>query len=223
MQFILFYLDFSVALNRGTFKNQEQSTYDPNLGYVAFGGIAPVKTSSPVVTVPVQAYSISSNSSAYRYYTVDIDSYVYNGSTTLTGSGKQAILDTGTTLNLLPNEVAKAYNAKFVPPADYDEDQGAYFVNCNATVPAFQVQIGGQQFKIDGKDQILPVGVDDGGNEICISGTQNGGNPSNTTRVFILCVKSPCCLSTPMLRPTIVSEETCSCTMWLRPSTFSPT
>lgn len=100
------------------------------------------------------------------------------------------ILDTGTTLNYLPADVAKAYNAKFVPPATYDEADSVYIVGCNATAPKFQVEIGGKKFTIDGKDQILPAGVDANGNEICISGTQSGGDPSNSTTLFILCVKS---------------------------------
>lgn len=127
----------------------------------------------------------------YHYYTVDIDSFIYDGSATLTGSGKHAVLDTGTTLNYLPTEVAKAYNSKFLPPATYDKDSSTYFVDCHATVPEFQVRIGGKQFKIDGKDQILPAGTDSDGNEVCLSGTQDGGDPSDSTTVFILCAKFP--------------------------------
>jgi len=177
---------FSVALNRGSIKQEEGSSFDPNMGFLAFGGIAPVKTTTPAVTLPVQGYAISSSSSEFFYYTVDIDSYIYEGSTELTGSGKQAILDTGTTLNLVPTNVAKTYNAKFKPAATFDEDSGFYFVDCNATVPAFEVQIGGSKFSIDGKDQILLAGTDANGKETCISGTQDGGDPSNANNIFIL-------------------------------------
>ncbi|KIM83061.1 hypothetical protein PILCRDRAFT_819851 [Piloderma croceum F 1598] len=177
---------FSVALNRGSFKHQENSSYDTNLGYLAFGGIAPVNTTNISATIPVQGYTLKSGlSNQYLFYTVEIDSYIFNGSAAPTGSGKQAILDTGTTLNYLPNALAKAYNSKFVPPATYVADQDTYFVDCNATVPAFSVNIGGTKFTIDAADNILPAGTDSNGNELCVSGTQNGGDPSDTD-LFIL-------------------------------------
>lgn len=176
-------------MNRGTVKKEEDSQNDPKLGYLAFGGIAPANTTNPTVTVPVQYFSILPGSSQeYSYYLINIDSYVYNGSTKLTGSGRQAILDTGTTFNWLPTDVAKAYNARFVPPAKFDQDAGVYYVACNATIPDFEVEIGGQKFEIDGKDLILPAGKDSNGKKVCISGTQDGGDPSNLHHVFVLCV-----------------------------------
>ena len=44
--------DFSVTLNRGSFAAQENSI-DPNLGYLAFGGIAPVGTTNTSVTTSI--------------------------------------------------------------------------------------------------------------------------------------------------------------------------
>ncbi|KZP04844.1 acid protease [Athelia psychrophila] len=183
---------FSVALNRGTLAAEKNSTYDPNLGYVAFGGIAPVKTKGTATTIPVQGtvFSFAGNFTGYFFYTIDIDAYVFPGSTAkglgLTGQGKQAILDTGTTLNLLPTALAKAYNAQFKPKATFVADEATYYVDCNATVPAFAVVIGGAKFTIDAKDQILPVGTDDSGKELCISGTQDGGDPSDPQSTYIL-------------------------------------
>lgn len=182
--------DFSVALNRGSFAAQENSTEDPNLGYLAFGGIAPVDTTNTSITTSIQGYTVSSNSSnVYLWYTVDVDTYSFDGSKPLTGAGKQAILDTGTTLNYVPTNVAKAYNSKFVPKATFNVTEDTYYVSCNATVPAFTVEIAGTNFTIDGKDQILPAGTDDNGNEICISGTQDGGDPSDPNTIYILCVR----------------------------------
>jgi hypothetical protein len=176
-----------VALNRGSFKKEEGSSYDPKLGYLAFGGIAPVKTTNTAVTVPVQRLTDSSDSSRHYFnYALDIDSYVFDGSPVLMGSEKLAILDTGTSFNYLPPAVAKAYNSKFVPPAN--ESGGWFFVDCNATVPAFAVEIGGMQFTIDAPDNIYPAGTDANGNEFCISGTQNGGDPSDPSTIYTMCV-----------------------------------
>jgi hypothetical protein len=173
---------FSVALSRGSFTQNDQ-----DLGYLAFGGIAPVSTTTPTVTVPVQGYTVSTGSDeVFMFYTVDIDSYIFDGSTSLTGTEKQAILDTGSTLNSLPTDVAKAYNAKFVPPATLDQVSNLYLVDCNATVPMFEVEIGGSSFSIDSKDQILPAGTDASGNKICHSAIQDGGDPSDPRSQFVL-------------------------------------
>jgi hypothetical protein len=103
----------------------------------------------------------------------------------------------GTTLNYVPTDIAKAYNAKFSPPATYVEDEDTYYVDCKAKVPAFSVKIGGQSFAVDGRDNVLPVGTDEDGNEVCISGTQNGGS-ADDGNIFILWVlflvfHSKCC------------------------------
>jgi hypothetical protein len=95
------YLVFSVALDRGSLAAQENSTYDSPLGYLAFGGIAPVKVTSTAVTVPVQGYHVSSSPTAkYFFYTVDVDAYVFPGSNKLSTNGT-AILDTGRLLFIL--------------------------------------------------------------------------------------------------------------------------
>lgn len=147
-----------------------------------------VKTIEPCVTVPVQGYTVSSTTTPkYLFYTVNIDAYIFNGTSPVTGSGKQAILDSGTTLNYLPTTLADAYNARFVPPAVFSPDDGAYIVNCNAKVPSFAVQIGGKTFTIDGKDQILPSTGPDGKVQ-CISGTTDGGDPADPNSIFIMCV-----------------------------------
>ena len=185
------HIDFSVALNRGSLAARENSTEDPNLGYLAFGGIASVNTVNTCVTTPIQGYSVSTSyRKEYLFYTVDVDAYSFNGSKPLSCAGKQAILDTGTTLNYLPSNVAQAYNSKFVPKATFNTTDHTYYVSCNATVPAFTVEIAGTNFTVDGQDQIIPAGTDINGNEVCISGTQDGGDPSNPEVIYILCVRS---------------------------------
>ncbi|KAF8166541.1 aspartic peptidase domain-containing protein [Mycena galopus ATCC 62051] len=179
---------FSLALNRGALA--VNTTVDANLGFLAFGGMPPVDLDKTAVTVPIQGYSAStgdpSNKNAvFLYYTVDVEGYTFPGSTKVTTKNNNTIVDSGTTLNYLPNDVAKAYNERFVPKAKLDEDSGLWFVDCNATVPAFSVTLGGKSFPIDARDQILENGTDDAGNLLCISGTQPGGEDTPDT-VFIL-------------------------------------
>ncbi|KAF7344192.1 Acid protease [Mycena venus] len=182
---------FSVALDRGTFDQQENDPFDPNLGFLSFGGIAPVPVTNTAVTVPVQGYSattgIPSNGpgSEFFFYTVDVEAYTFPGSNRVVTANNNTILDTGTTLNFVPTDVAAAYNAQFHPPATLDEDFGLFVVDCNARVPQFGVVIGGKTFQIDARDQILPAGTDDNGNIICITGTQDGG-PDVAEDIFIM-------------------------------------
>ncbi|KAF7371069.1 Acid protease [Mycena sanguinolenta] len=166
---------FSLALNRGALT--VNTTEDPNLGFLAFGGTPPVTLDTTAVTVPIHwGYSATTgdpstkSNAVFLYYTVDVAGYTFPGSTSVTTKNNNTIVDSGTTLNYLPTKVAKAYNAQFVPKAKLDKDSGLYFVECNATVPAFS---------------ILEAGTDDDGNIVCISGTQDGGEdtPEN---VFIL-------------------------------------
>ncbi|KAK7045280.1 acid protease [Favolaschia claudopus] len=182
---------FSIALDRGSFDQQENDPFDPNLGFLSFGGIAPVPVTNTAVTVPVEGYStttgIPSNApgSEFFFYTVNVESFTFPGSKGVVTANNNTILDTGTTLNFVPDPVAAAYNAQFKPAAVLDPDFDLFVVECNATVPDFAVVIGGKSFTIDPRDQILPAGTDDNGTIICITGTQPGG-PDVPEDIFIL-------------------------------------
>jgi hypothetical protein len=49
--------DFSIALDRPTFEQEKNVPFDPSLGLLAFGGIAPVPVLETEVTVPIQGYA----------------------------------------------------------------------------------------------------------------------------------------------------------------------
>ncbi|KAJ6521574.1 acid protease [Mycena vulgaris] len=166
---------FSTALNRPSFAQQVANNYDSNLGYLAFGGIAPVAVGKTAVTVPIDTFSIVGQSAHnYFFYAVDVQAYTFLGSSPLTARSA-VILDTGTTLNLIPDDIAAAYHAQFKPKAQYDAEDNLYIVDCKAKAPAFSVTIGGKAFTIDPRDQVIPGGTDDQGNVVCISGTTNIG------------------------------------------------
>ncbi|KAJ4500466.1 aspartic peptidase domain-containing protein [Lentinula lateritia] len=183
---------FSVALDRGSFAAENSSDLDQNLGFIAFGGIAPVDVTDSAVTVPVQGYNAASflpengSSVTYFYYTVDVESMSFTGNKKVFGTTNNIILDTGTTLDYVPTQVADAFAAAFDPPAVKDEDEGVYIVVCSATVPEFTVNIGGVEFTVDPADNLLPLGIqDDEGNDLCASGTFDGG-PAEEGNIFIL-------------------------------------
>ncbi|KIK69883.1 hypothetical protein GYMLUDRAFT_236344 [Collybiopsis luxurians FD-317 M1] len=183
---------FSVALDRGSFAAENNSLFDGNLGFIAFGGIAPVPVTKTAVTVPIQGYDaqtfLPQNGTrvTYFYYTVDVESMSFTGNKKTFGTTNNIILDTGTTLNYVPTNVANAFAAAFDPPAVFDEDFGVYVVVCSAKVPEFTVNIAGKVFTVDSADNLLPLGIqDDNGNDLCASGTSDGG-PAEQGNIFIL-------------------------------------
>jgi len=86
------------------------------------------------------------------------------------------IVDSGTTLMYLPDQVAEAVNELFDPPSVYIPEEGVYENDCDATPPTFAIRIGGTDFYINGADLLLTgeLGYDPetGG---CTTGVQPGG------------------------------------------------
>ncbi|KAJ3851420.1 aspartic peptidase domain-containing protein [Lentinula lateritia] len=186
----------SVALDRGSFAAENSSNLDQNLGFISFGGIAPVDViPTTAITVPIQGYDAAtftpkngSTGVTYFYYSVDVELMSFTGNHEIFGTTNNIILDSGTTLDYVPTDVADAFAAAFDPPAIKDNDFGVYTVVCTATVPEFTVTIGGVTFTVDPADNLFPLGIqDDDGNELCASGTFDGGPSTGAEgNVFIL-------------------------------------
>lgn len=64
------------------------------------------------------------------------------------------IVDSGTTLMYLPDEIADAINFAYDPPAECD-NYGNCFVECSAKAPRISVKINGTDFYINPKDMIV--------------------------------------------------------------------
>ncbi|KAJ5088737.1 acid protease [Penicillium angulare] len=150
-------------------------------GYLTLGGLPPIDFEETFTSTDILITSIEGYSKSYDFYTINIDDVTLNGKA-VSGSGGsdiQYIVDSGTTLNYYPTSIADAVNAAFDPPATYSDDEGAYVVDCNATAPAHGITIGGTTFKINPLDMILYAGTDDEGNDVCISGIDDGGDDAS--------------------------------------------
>ena len=89
-------------------------------------------------------------STANGFWEFTAGGYSVGTSTTVgTSTVGDAIADTGTTLLYLPTAVVTAYYAK-VPSASYNSAQGGYVFTCTATLPNFNVAIGGKTFTVPG-------------------------------------------------------------------------
>jgi hypothetical protein len=58
----------------------------------------------------------------------------------------------------------------------YSDDYGAYIVDCHAKPPSHGIIISGRTFYINPLDMILYGGTDEAGNDVCISGVDDGGS-----------------------------------------------
>ncbi|KAF7165780.1 hypothetical protein CNMCM5623_009859 [Aspergillus felis] len=146
-------------------------------GYLALGGLPPIDIKGNFSSTPILITDIRGYPRDYDFYTVNIDGVsVGDESFPEAGGDSQYLVDSGTTMNYYPNFIADAVNAAFIPPAEYNDDEGAYVVDCNAKAPVHGVTIGGSTFYINSTDMILPAGTDDSGNGTCISGINAGGN-----------------------------------------------
>ncbi|KXT07348.1 hypothetical protein AC578_422 [Pseudocercospora eumusae] len=154
-------------------------------GILALGGIPDIKHSPYFVTTPILPAGVNAaRELVYQFYTIDIDGFaissnrstqfnVYNNvnplKTPLIGNGTDVIVDSGTSLCYVPDDVADGLAAAFVPPATYDSSNDAYFVDCNATVPVFGVGIGKKIFYVNPADLIIDLYGD---GSICVMGIQ---------------------------------------------------
>ena len=173
---------FSLALSR-----------DVNGGMLAIGGLPPVPYVPIFASTPFEMLTASGTSSNtgnpdYTFYTITVNGFEYKSAQSnwnlgswLTYFGNpndpsqvQVIIDSGTTVNYLPQTIADQVNYLFVPPATYNAQIGYYVVDCNAKAPEFGVRIGPEIFYVNPADNILEIGTD-----LCITGiaaTGPGGN-----------------------------------------------
>lgn len=158
-------------------------------GILALGGLPPVPFSPYFASSPIVPLGISSGGQVvYEFYTITIDGFAISASqstqfnpfpnqtklkTSVLDKGTAAIVDSGTSLLYAPNDIAEAVAMAFDPPGTYDDNSGAYDVDCDAIPPLFGVDIAKKVFYVNPADLILPNGPG-----LCVSGVvpNNGGH-----------------------------------------------
>lgn len=100
---------------------------DANKGSILFGGVNTDKYTGELETLPIVPYS----QGTYAEFVIALTAVGANGQTGSIKSGMSvgALLDSGSSLMYLPNDITEAiYNAV---NAQYDSSQGAAFVDCS--------------------------------------------------------------------------------------------
>ena len=162
-------------------------------GMLSIGGLPPVPYVPIFASTPFQVLTATSTGSKghpeYTFYTITTNGFEYqspksnwNLGSWLTYFGYpndatqvQVLIDTGTTVNYLPQTTANEVNALFDPPATYDPQIGYYTVDCNAKAPEFGVRIGPEIFYVNPLDNIIRLG-----SSLCITGIQATGRGGNS-------------------------------------------
>jgi Eukaryotic aspartyl protease len=175
---------FSLAIERIPF----DASSGPG-GFLALGEIAPVSHSpfwarAPVVILPQIPINVTDNKSQRAYWALEVQSVIYgprsaatvtNSTPTHPSSAKRsvnstsfnAVLDNGNQYTFMPSPIAEGINTAFFPPAIPPipgSGNPLWSVQCNATAPAFGVEIDNQVFWHDPRDMIF-----NGGDGTCTS------------------------------------------------------
>ncbi|KAK0710272.1 aspartic peptidase domain-containing protein [Lasiosphaeria miniovina] len=186
---------FMTSLNGAS---QEQPIAETS--FLALGGLPPVSydagtwARTPIKPVSAMIDQWGIDSPEQGLYIIDAEAYVY-GITNKTagvanntaavgadGLSKNAtqfpiIVDVGSTLTVLPKKLCEdVYNA-FSPPAEYLHTTGLFYALCNATVPEFGVQIGGQTFFVAAQDLLRQTARDPSGDYCRVGVTDDDSGP----------------------------------------------
>ena len=169
---------FSMVLTRDT----------PQLelgGLLGLGGVPVVPHTPGFASAPIRIFGVNEEGeSVYQFYEIPSEGFAVSASRStqfnphnttnpakqnLMGNGTHVIIDSGTSLVYLPDDVTEAVHAAYQPPAQFDDQTGFYTVDCEATAPVVGVQIGKKIFYINFADLVLPI---DSLRSKCISGVQ---------------------------------------------------
>ncbi|CDO77214.1 hypothetical protein BN946_scf184747.g27 [Trametes cinnabarina] len=142
---------FTVKLGRGD-----------DAGFYSFGFIDTSVTPNPIT------YTSVDNSQGF--WQVASTSWTLNGQTK-ERSGNTTILDTGTTLVLVDDEIVDAIYGS-IDGAVYDDQQGGYKYPSNATIPDVSFAVGDALYKVNPKD----FAFGDAGDGFTFGGIQSRGD-----------------------------------------------
>jgi aspergillopepsin I len=179
---------FSMALTRDTMRTNAG-------GLMGLGGIPDIPFAPSWISAPILPVSVNSTTqeNIYQFYSVTVDGFSISSDpsamfapvaearqnprktalrgprdrTNVNSSSVTAIVDSGTTLVYLSDQLAAEVAEAFSPPGFLNETTGLYEVPCLSVPPIFGVSIGGKVFNTNPDDLVLRSSQDK-----CISGVQ---------------------------------------------------
>lgn len=161
---------WSFALNR-----------DTSTGSIGFGAAVPEAASvTSWISTPFTSVHFKGDNSTDNYYTIQPDGFELAGKRVSTDY--PLVVDTGTFVNRLPDDIADKFNAAFDPPAQFNSTYQIYGTSCDAKVPDFALIIGGKLFKPSAKDMLQPLSPGD--KSICVTAITKSFNNLGNKKIF---------------------------------------
>ncbi|KAF1997298.1 LUC7-domain-containing protein [Amniculicola lignicola CBS 123094] len=186
---------FSLALGRPTKDNPTEG------GLIAIGGIPDIPYKGPFVSVPIRPLV----SMAFAFYSIPAGGFVVKPpqkplvqssssqskleaqnqivikpDTEQSDKELQMVIDSGTSLIYLPDQIADYVANLFIPAATYNVLSNLYLVSCTARAPQFAILIAGRRFWISEGDLLNNEGltgiVGGSGEATCVLAIQRKGN-----------------------------------------------
>ena len=131
-----------------------------------------INVTTPIASTPMVRFN--------HDYTIAIDSATYGDQ--VLDQGAEFLVDSGTSLLLVPDASLTAYKNQFNPKPDSNGN-----VACNSTVPPLGFTIGGQTFFVNPADILRPNADGTCGFRVGNSGS-NGGALGDTFLINVLAV-----------------------------------
>lgn len=158
----------------GTIKSNAYSLWlndlDASTGNILFGGVDTEKYHGELKTIP-----ILQEQGVYAEFIISLTSLKTDNATLFSNQNVPVLLDSGTSLTYLPNDVVTTLYKKY--DAQYDSRQGTAFVDCDLAN-----QSGHLEFSFSGANITVPlnelviVGAISRGQPVCILGIAPAGN-----------------------------------------------
>jgi hypothetical protein len=205
---------FSMALTRDP-QNTGQG------GVMGLGGVPDIPYAPTWISAPILPVGINRTSGEieYQFYTITVDGFALSSDqsaqfasipdakqnprkTALRGpvnaqdpnsSSVNAIVDSGTTLIYVSQQLAAAVVRAFDPPGAFDRASGYYLVLCTATPPIFGASIGGKVFNVNPRD-MWQRRSDNISDPLCTSSVQSNGGPNGLWILGDAWMKSMLCV-----------------------------
>jgi len=152
-------------------------------GFLVFGGLPPVAHADNFTTVPIIKKTSSFQgplpSPQIVDYIVAVPSFTVNGKV-MTMKKLEMVVDSGTFANIVPDDLANRINDLWTPPAQFNDTEGLFNIDCAATAPDVGVTLNGTTFAMPSKSAVLK----EGGN--CFSAWAGGGSVGDQNATFVL-------------------------------------
>ncbi|KAH8900250.1 acid protease [Thozetella sp. PMI_491] len=176
---------FTLALSRHVPQNTRHTNMTAGKGresYLAFGGVPPVDyddsswARTPIYQMQKVMDYWPDGHDGNGLYAIKAEAFHYgrgkgsNGTAfpvTKNTTQFPLMVDCGSTLTVLPVDLATQIYNSFDPPATLVPSQGLYYAPCNATVPTFGIQIGSRIFYMSPDDLLRQAARDPETNTLC--------------------------------------------------------